>query len=263
MRKHNLSSPIIPWVGGKRRLIKQILPHFPVHKCYVEPFCGGAALFFSKPPAKVEVLNDINGELMNLYLVVKVHLEEFVRQFKWALSSRQLFDWHQQTPPHTLTDIQRAARFYYLQQLAFGGWLGGSFGTSTTCSRRFNLLRLEEQLSQAHLRLSDATIEHLGWQDCIEKYDRPHTLFYLDPPYWNTQGYGVSFPFDEYENIAQRARTLQGNMLISVNDIPEMREVFAGLPQKSLTLNYCVGRQPHKARELLIGNPSVGDALTL
>ncbi|CAJ0996158.1 hypothetical protein SODG_001970 [Sodalis praecaptivus] len=73
----------------------------------------------------------------------------------------------------------------------------------------------------------------------------------------------MAFPFEEYENIAQMARTLQGNMLISVNDIPEMREVFAGLPQKSLTLNYCVGRQPRRARELLIGNPSAGDALTL
>ncbi|CAK8739093.1 hypothetical protein SODG_002696 [Sodalis praecaptivus] len=190
-----MSSPIIPWIGGKRRLIKQILPLFPAHQCYVEPFCGGAALFFSKPPAKVEVLNDINGELMNLYRIVKVHLEEFMRQFKWALSSRQLFDWHRQTPPDTLTDIQRAARFYYLQRLAFGGRVSGqNFGTTTTSPQRFNLLRLEEQLSQAHLRLSDATIEHLDWQDCIEKYDRPHTLFYLDPSIGKPRGTACRFP---------------------------------------------------------------------
>lgn len=73
-------------------------------------------------PAPVEVLNDVNGELVNLYRVVQHHLEEFVRQFKWAISSRQVFKWHQQSAPETLTDIQRAARFYYLQQHAFDGF---------------------------------------------------------------------------------------------------------------------------------------------
>ncbi len=108
--------PIIPWIGGKRRLADRLFPLFPKHSCYVEPFAGGAALFFLRPvPADVEVLNDVNGDLVNLYRVVQHHLEEFVRQFKWALSSRQVFRWLQETRPETLTDIQRAARFYYLQ----------------------------------------------------------------------------------------------------------------------------------------------------
>ena len=116
------SLPIVPWIGGKRRLAKHILPLFPAHTCYVEPFCGAAALYFLKTPSKIEVINDINGELVNLYRVVKHHLEEFVRQFKWALVSRQIFKWLQDTPEETLTDIQRAARFYYLQKQAFGGF---------------------------------------------------------------------------------------------------------------------------------------------
>lgn len=88
------AQPIIPWIGGKRRLADRIFPLFPQHSCYVEPFAGGAALFFLRPvPAEVEVLNDVNGDLINLYRVVQNHLEEFVRQFKWALSSRQVFKW--------------------------------------------------------------------------------------------------------------------------------------------------------------------------
>ena len=143
-----MSDPIIPWVGGKRRLAKHLLPLFPQHKCYVEPFCGGAALFFRKKASKVEVINDINGELINLYRVVKNHLEEFVRQFKWALSSRQIFDWQKATPTEVLTDIQRAARFYYLQNMAFGAKVEGqTFGTATTAPVGINLLRLEETLS--------------------------------------------------------------------------------------------------------------------
>lgn len=115
-----MAKPIIPWMGGKTRLANDILPIFPDHSCYVEVFAGGAALFYKKEPSKVEVLNDINGELVNLYRVVQHHLEEFVRQFKWALSSRQIFQWEQMKEPETLTDIQKAARFYYLQKLAFG-----------------------------------------------------------------------------------------------------------------------------------------------
>lgn len=116
-----MTNPIIPWIGGKRRLVDMLLKRFPAHDCYVEVFAGGAAVYFARHPADVEVLNDVNGDLVNLYRVVTHHLEEFVRQFKWALTSRQVFKWLQDTRPETLTDIQRAARFFYLQQQSFGG----------------------------------------------------------------------------------------------------------------------------------------------
>jgi len=250
------ASPIVPWVGGKRRLAKRILAVFPGHDCYVEPFAGGAALYFAKEAADVEVLNDINGELVNLYRVVKHHLEEFARQFKWALISRQIFDWLKVTPEETLTDIQRAARFYYLQKMAFGAKVvGQNFGTATTSAPRLNLLRIEEELSAAHLRLSRTYIEHLPWDECIRRYDRPHTLFYLDPPYWGTQGYGVEFGLEQYAHMAELARSIKGRMVISVNDIPEMRQAFAGLAMERLEINYSVGgagRSKTVAGELLI-----------
>lgn len=177
-----MTQPIIPWIGGKRRLAGRLLPLFPEHQCYVEPFCGAAALFFLKQPTKVEVLNDINGDLVNLYRVVQHHLDEFVRQFRWALASRQLFEWTKMSVPATLTDIQRAARFFYLQKLAFGSKIEGqTFGTATTSPARLNLLRVEEELSAAHLRLHGVTVEHLAWDACVQRYDRPHTLFFMDP----------------------------------------------------------------------------------
>jgi len=103
-------------------------------ECYVEVFAGGTALYFMRPQAApVEVLNDINGDLVTLYRVVQNHLEEFVRQFKWALSSRQVFEWQKMTRPETLTDIQRAARYFYLQHHAFAVKVTGqTFGTATT-----------------------------------------------------------------------------------------------------------------------------------
>ena len=253
-----MATPIVPWVGGKRRLAKRILPVFPAHECYVEPFAGGAALFFLKEPSDVEVLNDINGELINLYRVVKHHLEEFVRQFKWALISRQLYGWLKKTPEETLTDIQRAARFYYIQKMSFGGKVANqTFGTATTAAPRLNLLRIEEELSAAHLRLSRTYIEHLAWDECIRRYDRPHTLFYLDPPYWGTEGYGVDFGLEQYALMADLAKSIKGRMIVSVNDIPAMRHAFAGLEMERLEINYTVGgagRSKAAAGELLIRN---------
>lgn len=250
-------NPIIPWIGGKRRLADHIIPLFPKHQCYVEPFCGAAALFFIKPPSEVEVLNDVNGELINLYRVVKHHLEELYKQFKWALTSRQNWDWLSITPPETLTDIQRAARFLYLQKLAFGGKVEvQSFGTATTSRPRFNLLTLEQDLAEAHMRLVSTTIENLDWQKIIEKYDRPHTLFYCDPPYWQTEGYGVEFPWENYEILASLAGSIEGTMVISHVDHPEIREVFRGLHMVEVKHDYITGGVERRVDciELVVGN---------
>lgn len=237
-----MSGPLVPWIGGKRRLADRLLALFPRHTCYVEPFAGAAAVFFAKAPSEVEVLNDVNGELVNLYRVVQHHLEEFVRQFKWALSSRTVFKWLQQQPTDPLTDIQRAARFFYLQVNAFGGKVDGqSFGTATTAPPGLNLLRLEEQLSLAHLRLAQVYVENLAWSDCVDRYDRPHALFYMDPPYWETEGYGVPFPLDQYELLASKMKALKGKAVVSLGDHPEMRRIFGDFPIETLDITYTVG----------------------
>ncbi|WP_353979382.1 DNA adenine methylase [Salinicola endophyticus] len=250
-----MAKPIIPWMGGKRRLAKRISRLMPPHQCYVEPFAGGAALFFLREdPAPVEVINDLNGDLVNLYRVVQNHLEEFVRQFKWALTSRQIFEWEKITRPETLTDIQRAARFYYLQRLTFGGNPSSyNFGTSTTTRPGLNLLRLEESLSEAHLRLARTFIENLTWQACVERYDRPHTLFYMDPPYLDTGGYGVEFGIEQYEQIAEMIGRIKGRAIVSLNDHPEVRRIFAGYHIESADIRYTVGAGAAKsAKEVLI-----------
>lgn len=251
--------PIIPWLGGKRRLADRLIPLIPAHECYVEVFCGGAALYFLRPvPAPVEVLNDINGDLVNLYRVVRHHLEEFVHQFKWAISSRQIFEWEKMTRPETLTDIQRAARFFYLQHHAFGGRIEGqSFGTATTAPA-INLLRIEESLSAAHLRLASGTnIENLPWQECIARYDRAHTFFYLDPPYWQTEGYGVPFEWEQYQQIAAVMRICKGSVMLSINDHPDIRREFDGLTFHEIGIKYSVAAvhgKPEESRELVITN---------
>lgn len=257
------AKPVVPWMGGKRRLAKHILPLIPAHECYVEPFCGAAAILFMKEPSRVEVINDANGELANLYRVIKHHLAEFVSQFRHALVSRQMFEWHKLERPETLTDIQRASRFFYLQKMAFGGRVHGqTFGTATTAPPRLNLLRLEEDLSQAHLRLSRVFVEHLDWADCMTRYDRAHTVFYLDPPYHETAGYGGDFGRAEYESLVERFGQMKGKAILSINDHPEVRSWFAGHWAQQLGLKYSVGggHKRSDAKELLITNWQASDA---
>jgi DNA adenine methylase len=156
-----------------------------------------------------------------------------------------------------LTDVQRAARFFYLQQQSFGGKVAGqTFGTATTAPA-INLLRIEEALSAAHLRLAAGTyIENLDWAACIDRYDRPHTLFYLDPPYWETEGYGVPFPWEQYVAMAGKLRQIKGKAVLSINDHPAIRECFAGFDMEALKLDYTVGGAANRVErgELVIYN---------
>lgn len=237
-----MSKPLVPWPGGKRKLAKHILPLLGEHRCYVEPFAGAAAIFFMKEPSPVEVINDINGDLSNLYRVVKHHLSELHSQFKWVIVSRDNWNWLQSTPVETLTDIQRAARFLYLQKMAFGSKIEKpTFGTAATSMPKFNLLTLERDLEDAHLRLCRTYIENIDWQRLVKKYDRAGTVFYVDPPYWKTEGYGVEFGWEQYEALREWAGKLKGRMIISINDHPDIRALFKGMRFKEVNYVYTMG----------------------
>lgn len=115
-------------------------------------------------------------------------------------------------------------------------------------------MRIEENLSAAHLRLACAYIENLDWAACMDRYDRPHTLFYLDPPYWQTEGYGVPFPWSQYEAMAGQMRAIKGKAVLSINDHPDIRACFAGLQMETLDIEYTVGGGSARAprQELII-----------
>ncbi len=249
--------PLIPWMGGKRRLAKHLLPLFPEHTCYVEPFAGGAALFFLRPqPAKVEVLNDINGQLINLYRVVQHHFDEFVRQFEWTLTSREVFARLQSTPPESMTDIQRAARFFYLQHTAFGGkTVDQHFGTSTT-GKPWSAITIAGKLAASRQRLSGVIIENEPWERCFKRYDRPHTFFYFDPPYWQTAGYDRAFDWAQYQLLARMMANAQGKVMLSINDHPDIRTLFRDFRSQPLQIAYSVGRDKTQktSGELVICN---------
>jgi DNA adenine methylase len=194
---------------------------FPGFPAYLQcrGLCGSRGAVFHAPPAEVEVLNDVNDDLTNLYRVVQHHPEAFISQFTWTMSSRQVFKWLNDIPPESLTDIQHAARFYYLQQNCFGGRIEGrTLGSRTRSASELNVWRLKEILSTARRRLSRAYIEKLGWPVCISRYDQPYTFFYLDPPCWQSPGYGGPFSFEQHKRMASVIRAIEGRAIVTVND---------------------------------------------
>ncbi len=248
----------LAWLGGKSLLADRIIERIPAHQAYVEVFAGAAWVLFKKPESKVEIINDINRELVTLYRCVKHHLPELVAQFRWMLLARDEFERFLATPADTLTDIQRSARFYYLAKTSFGAKVRNpTFGIAATAPPRLNLMRLEEDLSEAHLRLSRVFIENRPYAEVLRRFDKPGTFFYVDPPYWGCESdYGVGlFARVDFAALAAILAGLKGKFLLSLNDRPEVREVFAGFHIERVKTRYSVNAAAGKqVGEVLISN---------
>jgi DNA adenine methylase len=130
-----------------------------------------------------------------------------------------------------LTDLEPAARFLYLQRLAFGGKVNGRhFDVDRTQGARFNATKLEPMLADIHERLAGVVIEQLGYAEFIRRYDRAGMLFYLDPPYWGCEDdYGQDvFGRADFAALADQLAGIKGKFLLSINDTPDAREVLPG-----------------------------------
>lgn len=159
------------------------------------------------------------------------------------------------TEPDTLTDLERSARFLYLQKLSFGGKVGGrTFGISTTGPAKFDITRLVPLLEATHERLAGVCIECLPWQDFIRRWDRPHALFFIDPPYWGVEDYygKAMFGRDEYEEMSEVLRALQGRFILTLNDVAEVRRIFGWATIEPVRLTYTAAGRPTEGREVII-----------
>jgi DNA adenine methylase len=249
-------------MGGKSRLAKTIIPLIPEHHCYCEVFAGAAWILFSKPPSDVEIINDLNVELVTLYKVVRHHLEEFVKHLKWLLVARDEYDSFMKSAPETLTDIQRAVRFYYIARTSYGARVGHnpSFSVSTNRPSNFNLLRIEEDLSAAHIRLARVFVENRPYQQFVERFDKDGVFMYVDPPYFGCEDYYGKdmFSRSDFLTLRDMLGEAKSKWMLSINDVPEMRKVFDGFNIKPVRLDYSVGVRKGEKRksngELLIMN---------
>ena len=255
-----MKSPLA-YMGGKSRLVGTLVPviESTPHVCYCEPFCGAAWILFGKSEtcSSCEVINDLDGELVRFWRCVQRHYLPFLDLFRNAVVSREMFDWMKIERPETLTDLQRAARYYYLQRLTFGGKVAGrTFGYSTSGAPRLDLEGMGEDLMAVHRRLARVTVEHLDGLDCIRRYDRPDTLFFIDPPYLQTAGYEVDFRPVRYAELAGVLASIAGKFMLTLNDHPEIRQIFRAFQIRPTSTRYSVGSSLSRkaVQEVLITN---------
>ena len=229
----NTLVPAAPYIGGKRNLAKQIVARIndTSHTLYAEPFAGMGGVFFRRTyRPKAEVINDLSRDVITLFRVLQRHYPDFMGMLRYQLTSRVEFERLKATDPTTLTDFERAARFLYMQRTAFGGKVTGqSYGVCTERPARFDVTKLASTLEDLHERLSGVAIECLPYQEFITRYDRKHTLFYLDPPYFNCEkDYGKGmFEQADFERLASLLGGIKGKFIMSLNDVPEIRSIFA------------------------------------
>lgn len=235
--------PVAPYFGGKRLLAKRLIPMIEAidHDLYGEAFIGMGGIFFRRPHRpKVEVINDMSRDVWTLFMILREHFQQFLDVLKWQISSREEFERLLKLNPEALTDLQRAARFLYLQRMTFGGKVvGRTFGGSRTTPARFDLLKLVPMLEDAHERLSGVVIERLPWADFVSRYDRPGALFYLDPPYYGCEAeYGPQFDREQLLSMPDVLRRLKGRWILSINDHPDIRRVFSGCDIQEVLVRY-------------------------
>lgn len=246
----------LSYIGGKNRLASTIISKIPEHVTYIEPFAGGAQVLFHKTPSNVEVLNDLDFDIVNFFRVCQWHYEELIRYLRYCLVARKSHDLLSNTRPETLTDIQRAGRFYYLQKNSFGGLVRNRhYHYGVTSMPNYNPKRIPEIIEAAHKRLQNVQVECLPYEQVLEKYDRETTFFYIDPPYYDRRLYNFNLGNEEFELLATRLKSLKGKFLLSLNDQPEVRALFRYFQMETVQLAYTAKRDTTvRHPELLIAN---------
>jgi DNA adenine methylase len=204
---------------------------------------------------QAEAINDKSKDVATFFRILQRHHQAFLDMLRWQIASRAEFERLIKQNPETLTDLERAARFLYLQKLSFGGKVGDrSFGISTTGPAKFDVSRLVPMLEAAHERLAGVYIECLSWQAFMERWDRPHALFFIDPPYWGVEDYYGKAMFDreEFEQMADKLRQMKGRFILTLNDVSEVRRIFSWAEIEAVRLNYTTSGKVTEGREVII-----------
>ena len=254
----------MPYLGGKQALVPKLLPLIPEHVCYVEVFGGAAALLLNKPSSPIEVYNDIDSELVNLFEVIRDDAEAFIGRADFLLYSRELYQrWQRDLENGTVPEdrVERAVRFWYVIRSAFGAHPGK--GWAFQRARPRNSAKVVQNalanVRAIHERLKTVEIDHVDFRRCIKNRDAPTTFMFLDPPYLQTERYRAGdFTLEDHRDLARILRDANSKWLMTVGDHPEIRALYSGFRQSiatsSVAVKKVIGGKRDRLRHLLIRN---------
>lgn len=254
--------PAAGYIGGKRRLAARIcraIDRVP-HRSYVEVFMGMGGIFLRRarvPP--VEIINDYSEDVATFFRVLQRHYVAFLDMLRFQVTTRSGFEKLSALDPNSLTDLERSARFLYLQRLSYGGKVTSrSFGVDPQTPAGFDMTKIPPLLEALHERLARVTIERLSWENLIPRYDHADALFYLDPPYYGCEDdYGRElFDRAHFPRMATLLSSAEGKFLLSQPDHPDVRRIFAAFAMTTVDVKYSVGGgdKTTDAQELVISN---------
>lgn len=223
----------IKWVGGKSKLRAEVIARLPaLAECYAEVFAGAGWVLFGKPRHAVEVLNDANDDLVNLWRVLKWRPAELLEEVHKHLYSRTMHSELKTMRPDKWDEMTRAVWLYLLIQMSYGADVQkpetASFGFRNKSRGDLFLKKSLHQFEPAQERLQGVFIESLDFEDCIRRYDQPRSIFFCDPPYLETCGYAVDFSLPDHERLAKCLKAIEGKFLLTINDHALIRELYAG-----------------------------------
>ena len=244
--------PPISWVGGKFKSRNLIISVLPEHEVYVEPFCGGASVYWGKEPVRLEVLADVNRSLMNFYVCLQNKPIEWWEQLNYK-PNRKIFDLAK-------ANEKDARGFYYLNKWSFGS----KHGNYALTNRKNTFKLFLDRIPEYKERLENTRLYFGDFEKVSRKYDSPKTLFYFDPPY-TMSGQGDYFETGYDEGIPQRlarlCRSMRGKFALSYDNVPLVHDLFRGFKFFGVRNDYCMNRlaEAKKHTELLITNFPVKD----
>jgi DNA adenine methylase len=254
---------IISRQGGKSRLYKELIPLFPNHLYYAEVFGGAGWVLLNKNESVIEIFNDLDSNIVNLFRVLRDFPGEFVNRLQLDIVSRKTFDDYKALPFHLLDPIDRAVKWYYVYYNSYNADMTSLLQRKVhTNPNRFNT-RLPELVRVLTDRLINVVMEDLPFQDFFQKYDNKDFFYYLDPPYFEMHGYEI--PFEEKDHVLLRDTLLsiKGKFLLSYNDHPYVRELYKD-PKfhiQTIQTSYQAANRPgaykektNKGHELVITN---------
>ena len=210
----------ITYYGGKQKLVSTIIPLLPKHTLYCEPFVGGGAVFWAKEQSEVEVINDTNRELINFYQCVQNDFVSLEKEVRITLHSRDLYNdaIHIYTRPKMFSELKRAWAVWALASMGFGSIIGGSFGydkSKRTTSKKISNKRISFTEEFA-IRLQEVQIECADAIRIINSRDSKASLFYVDPPYFNSDcGHYDGYTIEDFELFLKTLSKVEGKFLLS------------------------------------------------
>jgi len=241
LRKRGTRRIVFGWYGGKFSHLDWLLPLLPPCHHYCEPFSGSGAVLLNRQPASVETYNDIDGDVVNFFRVLRDRSDDLIKAISLTPFSREEYHLAIDGNAQGITDVERARRFYIrarqtrtglAQTASLGRWANckdtSRSGMSGVVSRWLGGVDALDDIAQRLIRVQ---IENRPATDLIRLYDADGTLFYCDPPYLHaTRGDSKAYGFEmdelQHRELAEALNNCRGKVALSGYDHPLMEDIY-------------------------------------